>query len=492
MICAVINGPSLTEAQQQISQALTYADLVELRLDLFEFLDLPSLKRLRHAFSLPMIFTLRSTQQGGKYNGTEEQRLTAILSLASLNPDYIDLESDIPSPDVQKIATHSPKSKIILSHHLFTNTPDDLEALYQKMQKTPADLYKIAVRANSSIDTFRLLHWTKNSPKKIIAVAMGPSGQATRILGPIFGSYLTYACLNEQQQTAPGQLTAQELKEKYGYHALKPSTAIYGLIGDPVSRSIGDTTHNAIIQENHLDAVYIKIPVTPQELPEFINMAKKLPFKGLSVTMPLKEHLLPYLDHIDPAALTIGAANTILFKNGQTYGYNTDSTGALNAIEQNLPVKGKHLVILGAGGAAKAIIHEATQRGAKVTILNRHPEKAQPIADRYGCQAHPLNHITQLYQQSYDLIINCTPVGNPIDEAYILPTAWAMDITTLPHETPFLIAAKSKGCRLIHGYRMFIEQAIGQFHLWFPNQIPTPTLRHSLQHHAKKALDIPP
>lgn len=475
MICVVIKGPTVEEAHEQISKALVYSDLVELRLDCFTFLDLAALKNLRSHFPIPMIFTLRSQIQGGSYTKSEENRLADIRSLVRLKPEYLDLENHIPPGFIDEISSQYPEIKLILSYHNFTETPEDLEGLYREMRKIPAFFYKIAVAANNCLDALRLVCWEKN---KLIAISMGSHGQVSRILG---GSPITFAALEEGQISAPGQLTAKTLIERYHHQNLNSHTKLYGLIGDPVDQSISDETHNSFIRASGLDAVYVKMQVSLAELSDFLHFAKQLHFHGLSVTMPLKEHILPFLDGIDPQALEIGAVNTLLFEEGKIFGFNTDGIGALNAIEKECRVKDKRIVIIGAGGAAKAIAYEARRRGGLVTIVNRDAKKALQIARRLHCNGKGLDDMAICVESGYDILINCTPTQLPIDPDYILPGATVMDITTKPKETEFLKLAKEKGCPIIYGYQMFIEQALGQFNLWFKNRFDVQESRKILE-----------
>lgn len=486
MICVVIKGPTLIETHQQISEALAYADIVELRLDGFLELDVEALKILRSHFSIPMIFTLRSQQQGGHYTQSEENRLTDIRRLAVLKPEYLDLENHVPSDFIEELSLQYPQIKLILSYHNFTETPENLEGIFQEMQKTPASFYKIAVTAQNCLDAMRLLCWTKNSPKKLIAISMGSHGQISRILAPVMECPITYVSLDENQKSAPGQLSAKTLIEQYHYHSLNPCTALYGLIGDPVDLSISDETHNAFMAACDLDAVYVKIQVKAFELSAFLQYAKRLPFHGLSVTMPLKELVMPFLDEVAPQALAIGAVNTLLFEEDRIFGCNTDGIGALNAIERECQVHDKRIVIIGAGGASKAIAFEAQRRGGLVTIINRNAEKALQIAQSLSCVGQGLDYMPTCSKEGYDILINCTPVSPPSIFNEMLPQAIAMDIVTNPKETEFLKNATAKGCRIIYGYRMFIEQALGQFNFWFKD-IDMVESRKILE---KKALDI--
>lgn len=428
MISVVIKGPSLKEAEEQIEKALPYADLVELRLDCFHTLDIES---LRKKFSIPMIFK---------------------NELAHLKPEYIDLEEG---------SQNIPKGiNLIISYHNFNETPVDLDAIYKRMQKTPAQIYKIAVMANNTLDALRLMIFAK-SKKNLIAISMGPYGQISRILGPIIGTPITYACLDEP--IAPGQVPAKTLIEQYGYRKLNPDTAIYGLIGHPVDKSISAITHNKVFKDHN--AVYVKMSVLPEELPQFLELAKLLPFKGLSVTMPLKEHVASLVDRVEFEE--IQAVNTVVFENDKLIGFNTDGVGALNAIEKHMLVKDKQLVVIGAGGSAKAIAAEAKKRGAYLIIINRNKEKAMQLARQLDCKGKGLDELTG----PYDILINCTSSPMPISQDAIFQNALVMDINTLPKNTEFLKKAKEKGCRTISGYHMFIEQALLQFEIWFKQPI---------------------
>ena len=434
-----------------------------------------------------MIFALRDKQQGGNYPHSEENRLADLAALAELKPAYLDLESHVPLEFVQEIKSRHPEIQLIVSCHNFLETPDNLEGIYQEMLKLPAHFYKIAATANNSLDALRLCSWVKQKAGNVIAISMGPYGQFSRTLGSVMGSPIAYASLEEGLESAPGQLTADLLLNRYNYRLLNHQTAIFGLIGDPVAQSISDVTHNPLMKTLHLDAVYVKVIVKPDELSEFISLAKQLPFKGLSVTMPLKEHIIPFLDHIDQEAHDIGAVNTLLFEGGKVSGFNTDGKGALNAIEQECPVKGKRILLLGAGGAAKAIAYEAHRRGGLVTILNRDFEKAKRLASRVGCIAKGLDQVSNCVKEGYEILINSTPVPMPIDAEAILPQAIVMDITK-PMETPFLTSAKKKGCKVVYGYRMFVEQAIGQFSVWFKDQLNPEECKSILEEAAEKVL----
>lgn len=461
MICVVIKGPSFKEVEEQIQKALPYADLLEFRLDFFESLDLKRIQSIKDKISIPIIFTFRSQNQD-------------ILRLSTLKPAFIDIEEDVPEEIIWKIPC-----KVILSYHNFKETPKDLELLLQQLRSKPAFYYKMAVMAQNSVDALRLLTFAKHQ-KNLIAISMGEHGQISRILAPIVGSPICYAAPEENQGTAPGQLLPKHLLDLYRYKTLRHDTEIFGLIGDPVHLSISDRTHNHLIKKANLNAVYVKMEVKKEEISAFFKYVRELPFKGLSVTMPLKEEIFPFMDEIDEQAKEIGAINTIFFQEGKVKGFNTDGKGALDAIERVKPVKGKKMLLLGAGGASKAIALEAKKRGAKVLLLCRNPLKVQ---EKLGCEVDSLD---KMGEYPYDILVNCTPHPLPIHPEHILENSLIMEIKTIPHQTDFTIHGLKKGCQVIYGHEMFVGQAALQFSLWLNQGIPLKTC-HAWIH--EKALE---
>lgn len=467
-LCIPILGPELKDVQRQLLEAQKLADLIEWRIDYWNFSDLDLLKTLRDSVSCPVMFTLRKKSQGGKWEKSEEERLSYFEKLLKLKPEYCDLEAEIPLDIFKSLRQQHPTVQIIASHHDFEKTPQDLESVLEEMRKVPSDFYKIACMCQSTTDALRLLLLGKKYPD-VIPVGMGECGIPTRVLASVVHKYWTYSSLSADEASAPGQMLAETLVQRYHYKKLSSATRIFGLIGDPVSKSISDRTHNRFFREAGIDAVYVKMAVKEQELPDFFQAFKLLEGEGLSVTMPLKESLFHLLDDIDPKAKQIGAVNTIVFKNRKWWGLNTDADGALDAIEQHFRVAGEKIVILGAGGSAKAIAYEAKVRGAEITILNRSPDKAHDLAEKMDALWGSLDHLSQI--KDYALIINTTPEDMPIEVSALRDSTYAMDIKTIPIESAFLKSAAEKECRLIYGWEMFVQQAVGQMQIWLGKEV---------------------
>lgn len=436
-ICALITGPTFAEAHQQLAQIAAQADLVEVRLDLFSDRSIPALKKFLNASPLPVIVTLRKSSQGGKYPGNEEERREEIRQILRLSPSYFDIE-DESSPHF--LIEQFPEVSFVVSHHDFTPPAPPLQELYDTLEE--GAYRKIARMVTTSTEALELLLFAKGK-EDLILIGMGEYGSITRILAPIVDIPWCYAPVGTH--TAPGQIPLETLIETYRYPTLSPFTKLYGLIGDPVSKSISEYTHNALFKELGVDAVYVKMVVTPEELPSFLPKALELGFQGLSVTTPLKEVILEHLLQISPEGGAIKGINTLIAQENGYVGINTDAPGALNAIERHVPVQGKTVLLLGAGPAARAIEYEAKKRGANPITTHR----------------HELEHLPP-----YDILINATPLTMPIREEQILPGTLVMETNVKPLVSPFLEAALRQKCSIIYGEEMFIEQAVLQFEAW--------------------------
>ena len=344
----------------------------------------------------------------------------------ALAPDYVDLDWQSKLfPFVDR------KSKIICSFHNHKETPD-LEEQLAQMKQTPAEFYKLATHANSSLDALRMMRFRRKHPN-VIGICMGEKGLITRLTAPICGQHHTYASIAENSIGIP---KLEELITTYHYRKLSRKTKLYALIGDPLHLSPSHIRHNQTFREKNWDALYVKVPINKEELPAFIPYMDL--FAGFSVTHPLKEAILPYLKNIDPEAKEIGAVNTVV--NG--CGYNTDGKGAWDAIGD---VSGKRVAILGRGGAARAAAIEAIKHGYLPIFYHRTTNLAP-----------------------YDILINATPLGMKgelaLPKEKILEGRTVLDMVI--GETPLIVAARQKKCRVIRGIEMFKHQAWYQLSLF--------------------------
>ena len=482
MICIPIVGPSMSKAQEQIESALVIADILELRLDLIVS---PNLGALLASSTLPVIVTNRSKHDGGQYKGLDEDRLQSLRDALKAGADYVDIEVSTPREYLQPFLEESEPANIILSYHDFSHTSEDLNPVYETMCEMPGEIVKIVTYARDLSDNlkmFELLKRAKSEKQKLIGLCMGDLGEISRILSPLFGGYLTFGSLETGQESAPGQIPAKTLKDIYRINAERSDFKIYGVIGNPVSKSLGYLVHNRAFQEKGSPDIYVSFLVDNVE--KFFNSFKDF-FSGLSVTMPAKEKIMPLLDRIDETAQKIGAVNTVVKEGSAWVGYNTDCSGAISALEACTSLQGKNVLILGSGGTAKAIGYGVKEKGGKLTVTyNKNKERGESLSKELDCE---LAHARDAGMRAIDVLINCSPVGmSPnITESPFLARDFkegmvVFDSVYNPLETRLLREAKSAGCTVIPGYELFINQAARQFELWTGQSAPINTLREVL------------
>ncbi|WP_201457103.1 bifunctional 3-dehydroquinate dehydratase/shikimate dehydrogenase [Chlamydia sp. 17-3921] len=455
MLCATISGPSFSKAKQQILDSLPLVDSIELRIDAMPNLSNKELSSLIAIAKSPICTFKKSLAP------STATWIKKIQELAALSPTYLDIDKDFPIEVLQQIQKSYPNIKIILSYHSEKN--ENLHEIHCEMLSTPANYYKIVVSPETTIETLKYMKSAYSLPKNTTTLCLGEQGLASRIFSPLVGNAINYAAGVHTFPVAPGQPYIQDLLA-YNYKNISKGASIYGLIGSPIDRSLSHITHNKLFSKLNLNASYIKLAITPEQLSEFFRVAKNLPFQGLSVTMPLKTTVLNYVDILDDTAKQCGSVNTLIFREGVTFGHNTDGLGILNLLNlHKIPIKNQHIAILGAGGAAKAIATTLANHGAQIHIFNRTRQHTEELAQRCNGKAYSLQEFKEF---SYsDMVINTLPSN--IDFPWRFPPI-VIDINTLPKETHYTRIAKQQGSFVLYGYEMFIEQALLQFALWFP------------------------
>ncbi len=264
-------------------------------------------------------------------------------------------------------------------------------------------------------------------------------------------------------------------------------TRNFGVIGHPIGHSLSPAMQNAGIQAAGLDAVYIAMPVEERELAQAVTGLKTLGFQGFNVTIPHKQAIMPFLDAIDKDAQVIGAVNAVGIQDGFLTGYNTDVVGFLQGMHNHgFAPAGKRAVLLGAGGAARAIIWGLIKEGvASLTIGVRNVYKAQKVAEYFRpyMDIQVLDwqspEFSQLLSQA-ELLVNSTPLGMepntlvmpPIDWRFVSPTVFVYDIIYTPAETMFLRTARERGCQTLNGEEMLVGQGAEAFRIWTGQQLP--------------------
>ena len=479
MICIPIVGPTQHESLEDIAAAEPLADFLELRLDLMGDYDLGA---LLNAAKKPCIVTNRTKREGGQFSGSEEERVNNLKQAVYAGAEYVDIETSTPKELLKPFLESKHKSKIILSYHNFTDTPEELSHLYELMCEMPADILKIVTYARDIINNlalFNLIDRAKKDDKKLIALCMGERGEISRILSPLLGGFLTFGSLETGKETAPGQITAVNLRDIYRVCDKRDTFKIYGVIGNPVIKSMGHRIHNKAFKEIGTSDIYVPFLVDNVEI-FFKNFSPY--FEGLSVTMPFKEDIMAVMDEIDETASRIGAVNTVVRGEKGWKGYNTDCVGAVKALEEHIDLKGKNVLIIGAGGTAKAVGYGVSDQGGKLTVTyNRNKEKGIQLAKELGAKVVSVQNAGE---EEVDILINCSPVGmspnveeTPISSEYLRKGMIVFDSVYNPPETRLIREAKAAGCVTISGVELFVNQAIEQFEMWTKKNAPANSMR---------------
>jgi len=461
MICIPITAQTTDEALRDMQAAAPLADMLELRLDHIKDADLPLLlaKRTR-----PVIVTITPREENGAFTGTDAERLALLEQAISLGAEYIDC--NLGWQALPRLLRIKGKTSIIVSSHNYAETPADLSALYREIAATGADVVKIATHANRISDNLRILEMIKNADRACIGICMGEKGEASRLLAPVYGSLLTFASLDTGKESAPGQIPAHIMRSVYDISRIKPGTRLFGLIGNPVSKSRGYILFNRLFKHYALNMLYLNFPV--DDMDDFMASFGPL-LDGFSVTMPHKQAVMAYLNEQDGLSARIGAVNTVTRRARRLLGCNTDAAGVVLPLLKRTELNNRRVTLLGAGGAARAAAAALVDQGARVTILNRTACRASELAAGFGCRSGALDTFNP---DEADVLVNMTSVGmHPkVDETPVpaekLHGLIVFDGVYNPPETLLLSSALQNGCRVIPGIEMFINQAAEQFRLW--------------------------
>ncbi len=493
-ICVPVCASRADELLDAVRRAAEVADLIELRLDC---LDTDELDAALHACAVlreasrPFIFTFRPTEQGGKRAINFAERIQFWRQkVPQLAPhDLYDIELDLLDHD--DLRQHVPMRQVICSHHDFTGVPTDLDAIYESMRSTPSTILKIAVQTHDATDCIPILNLLdrgRADGREMIAIAMGQAGVMTRILGPARGSYLTYGSLDDESATAPGQVTARELRDIYRIDQIDRQTQITGLIGNPIAHSLSPHIHNAAFSQAETNAVFV--PLEVKDVDAFIcrmvrPASRELDWnlRGLSVTAPHKMSVMKHLDWVEPAAKEIGAVNTIVIDGEQLRGYNTDAAAFIETLTARFGLlSNARCAVIGAGGAARAIIYGLRNERAAVTVFARDRARAGKLSDLYDGEVQQLANADF---EGFDIVINATPLGTlgklqaetPATAKQLRRVRLAYDLVYNPLETQFMREARAAACEAVGGLGMLIAQAVEQFRLWMGAEPDVDTMR---------------
>lgn len=474
-----VTGSDPNEMADKAELLVRDNSFLEFRLDYLSKpgLALPRIKRLLEShLGTVAIATCRRVASGGKFRGSIASQLDILGKAAAAGCQLVDVELQTASkckPDqLQKLRT---RAALILSFHDFRATKK-LDETLEKMLAYPADFYKVVSTATTLADNVTMIKFLARAGDRhsLVGMCMGEQGIISRVLGVRAGSVFTFAAASAGDETAPGQVTAQELRNVYRIERVDVATRVYGVVGDPIAHSLSPAIMNAAFRRENVNAVYLALHA--KTLKDLLTCVREIPIHGISVTMPYKEAILPHLDNTDSHTTKIGACNTVVrAQDGNLYGFNTDASGIVRPLERRLnTLEGARILVIGAGGAARAAVFGLKERGSEVYILNRTAAPAKKLA--HQARARIIKR-ADLKKLAFDVIINATPVGmgntreTPLQDKEI-NARYVFDMVYDPSETRFLKLAKERGAQIIPGIEMFAHQAARQFEIWTGKPAP--------------------
>jgi 3-dehydroquinate dehydratase/shikimate dehydrogenase len=473
----------VSHAREEAEQGGSF---LEFRLDYLHRPEegLEAIRRFSHDFPECLVLaTCRRHQNKGRFDGSIEGQIRLLEGANEAGATAVDVEiesAEAAGDGLEKLRTNS---DLIISYHNFAGTAG-VDGVMRRMIKIPAAAYKVVTTARKPSDIHRVLSLTKLQGRvPLIVLAMGEIGFPSRVLSPVYGGLYTYAAPATAAGTAAGQVSVKQLRHLYRVEKLTRSSAIYGVIADPVGHSISPAVHNRAFQARRIDAVYVPFRVPVTQLKDFFSLAEKLPLAGFSVTIPHKQKIMRYLDVVEPLARRIGAVNTVWRKAGKWRGTNTDVEGVVQPLGKHIRFAKSSVLVAGNGGAARAAAFALKEQGAKVAIVARNLERARALARACGGEA--LARV-DLRSRRFDALVHATPVGmHPrVNECFFdhdIPADVVLDMVYNPTETMLVRRAQKESKTVIPGKRMFLEQAARQFETWTGSSAPRAAMERAIE-----------
>lgn len=498
-LCLCLTGATLTDNIHILQKYRAYIGCYELRVDLLDSIEPPAIAHFPQRIAqeleteIPGVLTYRRVADGGHYRGSEERRLEIMLEIIEQQTEahsyrYIDIEYAVRSLQICKTLIDHAKWRaidVIYSMHDMEGGASKTYAHLKALSQNRAVIPKLAVTLKGLADVVTLCRqWARYqksqaaTDRKAIIVGMGEYGVPLRILAPKLGSFISYCSATERTQAASGQLDPTMLYERYRYNYISPQTRLFGIIGNPLQHTQSPQWHNRIFERRNLNARYL--PFLCDNVAAFFELAELLSIEGVSVTIPHKQAVLPWLNKRDATVIATRASNTLVRRPEGWQGYNTDCHGFWQPLRQLLKKHVRtlpsHALIIGAGGVARAAASELLKRDVALAILNRTLAKATTMCNELlevypnaQCHTYVLPQELDQIQHYTALIVQTTSVGmhphsgvDPLEGYHFTGKELVYDLIYHPRETALLKRAQAAGCIALGGYPMFRAQAQAQ------------------------------
>jgi 3-dehydroquinate dehydratase/shikimate dehydrogenase len=490
-LCLCLTGKTIARDLEVLEKHRKYTDVAELRVDCLDPDERLLIRRFPELAGMPVVLTIRRRIDGGNFVGGEGSRISLLSKgLAFAEADrrhnfaYVDLEQDLDVPSLEE-AARTFGTRIIRSYHNMQGSEQDLAGKTRSLLRVGDEIAKVAVTPRTFEDVRALYQAARETAgiEKIL-LGMGHLGTNTRILAKLLGSHLSYAAAPEEEDFpagAPGQISPRDLAALFRFHSITANSKIYGILGWPLNITSSPEFFNNVFNSEKTDAVYVPFP--SDSVDSFMQFAGEIKLQGISVTVPYKEKVIPYLNSKSAMVAELGACNTLVATPQGWAGYNTDAPGFSSSLLEFIgrkDLRGKRISVIGAGGVAHAVAYEIHRLKGKALALNRTLHRARELAEPYRFAWSGLDgRGVDLMNNYNDIIVQTTSVGmepdfegDPLELYAFTGREVVMDLIYKPERTRFLARAAKAGCRVLNGYDMLMRQAKYQYSCFFGREFP--------------------
>jgi len=464
MICITVAPTSRTLAKVDILNACRYADVVELALD--HLIKEPDVKDLIEGFDKPIIVSCRRKQDGGKFEGSEQERMTLLRQAIAAGPAYIELDLDT-APKIPRFG----KTQRVISFTRMDHPETDIDSIFDEAANANADIVKFTWPTPTLDDAWPLLVAVSTKRRlPIVGMGLGRADLTFSLLGQKYGSPWIYAALEQGLEAFPGQATVFELDETYACREIDKSTVFIAIAGFGEAQSITTRVLNAAFKQ-----IGVNVRCLPIELGD-VKMLKKmldaLKIKAILVSEGNGQRLLPLAEHIDKHDAQSEYIDLLLRRDDGWHGYNTLWRSGLRALESSFsgdakrPLERHNVLILGNGGMAQSMVYGVSQRKGMVSICGPKDKESQKIAEANQCRMVPY---ASLYDTLTDVIViadrnlECGQHAGNVNPSLFRSSHAVLDVSDPPREHPLFVEARERGCRIIDPQSVYVDQLNAQF-----------------------------
>jgi 3-dehydroquinate dehydratase/shikimate dehydrogenase len=485
MICISIAQESRRLALVDMLNASRQCDLLEVRLDRFG--RAPEIGELLAAKPLPVILSCRRPQDGGDWQGTEEERLALLRQCIINKADYVEIELDV-ADQIRKF----PPAKRVISYTNLRETPGDIAEVYAQAQTKSPDVIKLTTLARTPEEAWPLAQILAKPPVPTVVVGLGKPGVMLSVLGKKIGAPWTYAALERGMEAYPGQPTVHDLKAVYHFPAIERNTRLIGVTGFGESEYATAAVLNAALAHLKMPARCLPMGVGSMRL--FRKLMDAVKLAAVVIDPEHRAAMVEYAAEVDPAGREAGAIDLLLNKGDKWHGYNTDVRASLAALEEALrarhpgndrPLQGRMVMLVGVNAAARAIAQGVKGRGGVPIIASHERDAARELAQALECR---FVQFEALYTTMHDVLVVCDAEADPkgrsgevgVHPGYLKPGMTVMDLTAPARPSPLLREAEVRGCGVVHPRQLLLDRLAVQARTLTGKDLPREVLAEAM------------